>query len=75
MPSLFATYSKSFTIVCSSTSGFEYVANKLGISVNELQSYFDGPNKTFRDYKNKNWIIELGAYALKIIGQEKRLYK
>ena len=54
---------------------FEYVANKLGISVNELQSYFDGPNKTFRDYKNKNWIIELGAYALKIIGQEKRLYK
>ena len=54
---------------------FEYVSNKLGIGKDELQDYFDGPNKTFRDYKNKNWLIELGAHALTMMGQEKRLYK
>ena len=30
---------------------FEYIAKKLGITVDELQSYFDLPNKTFKDFK------------------------
>ncbi|EKE1149603.1 N-acetyl sugar amidotransferase, partial [Salmonella enterica] len=31
---------------------FEYVAHKLGITVDELQQLFDMPKKTYRDYKN-----------------------
>jgi hypothetical protein len=32
---------------------FEYVATKLGLSVQELQSLMDGENKTYRDYKSR----------------------
>jgi len=54
---------------------FEYVAQKLDITVQELQAIFDGENKTFRDYKNKrNW-IGLGAKILKGLGLEKRLFR
>src|SRR4030042_2134822 len=34
---------------------FEYVANKLGLSVNELQTIFEGENKACTDYKNKRF--------------------
>ena len=51
---------------------FEYVAHKLGLSVEELQELFDSPKKTYRDYKNKRWIISLGANILRFLGLEKR---
>lgn len=54
---------------------FEYVANKLGVSVKELQDIFDLENKTYRDYKNKRFLIGLGAKALTILGLEKRLFR
>ena len=54
---------------------FEYVANKLDLSVDELQDIFNGDNKTYRDYKNKKGIIDLGARAMTILGLEKRLFK
>jgi N-acetyl sugar amidotransferase len=54
---------------------FEYVANKLDISVNELQQIFEGENKTYRDYKNKKWIINLGTKAMMALGLEKRLIR
>ena len=54
---------------------FEYVANKLDLSVEELQTIFDGKNKTYRDYKNKRFLISLGARAMKILGLEKRLFR
>lgn len=54
---------------------FEYVANKLGISVIELQEIFDSENKTYRDYKNKRFLIGLGARAMTILGLEKRLFR
>lgn len=50
---------------------FEFVATKLGISVDELQSYMDAPNKTFRDYKNQESLYELGAKVFRTLGLEK----
>ena len=32
---------------------FKFVANKLGLSENELEEIFNGKNKTFRNYKQK----------------------
>jgi len=54
---------------------FDYVANKLGISRDELQSIFNGPNKTYRDYRNKRWLIKLGANVQRLLGLEKRLFR
>jgi hypothetical protein len=54
---------------------FEYVAHKLGLTVPELQAIFDAPNKTFHDYKNKRWLIGLGATMLSVFGNEKRLFR
>jgi N-acetyl sugar amidotransferase len=50
---------------------FEYVANKLNIPVNELQSYFDMPQKTFRDYKSQEAIYNIGAKVMRFLGLEK----
>jgi hypothetical protein len=54
---------------------FEYVANKLDLGVEELQAIFDGPNKTYRDYKNKRWLIGLGTTVLCRLGLEKRYFR
>lgn len=49
----------------------EYVATKLGISVAELQSFMDAPNKSYRDYKSQHNVFSLGARVLKGFGLEK----
>lgn len=54
---------------------FEYVAHKLDLTVPELQAIFDAPNKTFHDYRNKRWMIGLGAKVLSALGLEKRLFR
>lgn len=54
---------------------FEYVANKLGLTVKELQDIFEAPNKTFHDYKNKYKIIKLGSKVMRTLGLEKRLFR
>jgi N-acetyl sugar amidotransferase len=50
---------------------FEYVATKLGISVEELQGYMDAPNKTYKDYKSQESIYNIGATLLRMLGKEK----
>jgi hypothetical protein len=57
------------------TQEFEYVANKLDLTVAELQEIFEGENKTYRDYKNKRWAISLGANAMSMLGLERRLFR
>lgn len=52
---------------------FEYVANKLGISVEELQGYLDAPNKTYKDYKNQEAMFILGAKVMKWLGLEQAI--
>ena len=54
---------------------FEFVASKLDISTDELQYLFDGENKTYKDYKNKRFLIGIGARILQKLGLEKRLFK
>lgn len=57
------------------THEFEYVANKLDLSVFELREIFEGKNKTFRDYKNKKNLIGYGAKVMRVLGLERRLFR
>jgi hypothetical protein len=54
---------------------FEYVANKLDLTVSELQQIFEGKNKTYKDYKNKKWLIGFGAKVMTALGLENRLFR
>ena len=54
---------------------FEYVANKLDLTVGELQEIFEGKNQTYKDYKNKRWAIGVGANVMRWLGLEKRLFR
>lgn len=54
---------------------FEYVAHKLDLTVPELQAMFESPKKTFRDYRNKRWLIGFGAAVMRYLGLEKRYFR
>lgn len=54
---------------------FEYVAHKLDMTVDELQQIFEAPKKTYRDYRNKRWMIGLGTTVLRKLGLEKRHFR
>ena len=54
---------------------FEYVANKLGLTVAQLREIFAGKNKTCDDYRNKRWMIDLAGRVMTALGLERRLYK
>lgn len=50
---------------------FEYIATKLGISVDDLQGYMDAPNKTYKDYKSQDNVYNIGAKIMRLLGMEK----
>jgi hypothetical protein len=50
---------------------FEFIATKIGISAEELQTYMDAPNKTYKDYKSQESIYNIGAKAMRLMGLEK----
>ena len=50
----------------------EYVAKKLGISMEEFDHIIAGENKTPLDYKNTYWLIKLAVKACKLLGIESR---
>lgn len=52
---------------------FEFIATKLGITVAELQGYHAMPLKTYRDYKNIDWVFNLGAKVLQTLGIERNV--
>lgn len=54
---------------------FEYVANKLDLTNEELERIFNTPNLSYKSYRNKIGIIKLGAKLMKILGLEKRLFR
>lgn len=54
---------------------FDFVAHKLGLTVDELREIFQGENKTYRDYKNKRWLIGAGTGLLRRLGFEKRFFR
>ena len=49
---------------------FEYIATKLGVSVEDLQGYMDAPNKSYKDYKSQQSIYFLGAKVMRMLGLE-----
>lgn len=53
----------------------EFVADKLDFSLDEFTEIFHGTNKTFRDYKNKRWLIKMAANGMRSFGLEKRLFR
>lgn len=48
----------------------EFVANKLGITVGELNGYMRLPRRTYRDFRSQRQIYDLGAWAMKSLGME-----
>lgn len=54
---------------------FEYVATKLGWTVAEFREIFDGQNRTFRDYKNNYFLINLGVRISAMLGLENRVFR
>jgi len=49
---------------------FEYIANKLGITIKELQTYFESPNKTYKNYASQESIYKIGSGVFKLFGLE-----
>lgn len=54
---------------------FEYVATKLGISVEELQSYMNAPNKLINDYRSQQNLFHFGSKVMSALGLDKRMEK
>jgi N-acetyl sugar amidotransferase len=54
---------------------FEYIATKLGVSVQELKTIMQGENKSYKDYKNQMSIIELGTKVLRVLGIQKAIIR
>ncbi len=54
---------------------FEYVATKLGWTVAEFEEIFKGENKTFKDYKNKMFLITFGARVINLLGLDNRIFR
>lgn len=52
---------------------FKYIATKLGISAEELQSYMNAPNKSYKDYKNSENMFNIGAKIMKFLGLERSI--
>lgn len=48
----------------------EFVANKLGVTVDELSNYMNLPHKTYMDYKNQRQIYQYGARVMRVLGLE-----
>lgn len=54
---------------------FEYVANKLDISVDELRTIFEGDNKTFLDYKSKYKLVSFASKMMQKLGLDNRYFR
>jgi N-acetyl sugar amidotransferase len=54
---------------------FEYIATKLDLSVAELRALHDGPNKSYRDYKSRMPLIELGTRVMRAVGIQRAIIR
>ena len=52
---------------------FEYIANKLEISVDDLKLFLTQNNKTFRDYESNYRLINFFTKLLRLFRLEKRI--
>lgn len=49
----------------------DFVASKLNITTEELDSYLHMPKRTFRDYRSQQRVYNWGASALRLLGLER----
>lgn len=54
---------------------FEFVAKKLDLNVNELRKLMEGENKTYRDYKNNMFFINLGTRVLTLFNKNNQIIR
>lgn len=49
---------------------FEFIANKLSITSDQLKMYFNAPNKTYLEYANQETFYNFGAKVFRYLGKE-----
>ena len=54
---------------------FEFVAKKLSLTTESLQDLMDGENKTFKDYKNNMFAINIGTKILTLLSKNHQIFK
>jgi putative aminotransferase len=54
---------------------FDFVADKLSLSRCDLEEFQHLPLTTFDNYRNKRFLITLGARIFRLLGLEKRLFR
>lgn len=54
---------------------FEYIATKLGLTVDELRALHAGPNRSYRDYRNNMGLIDLGTTILRATGVQRAIIR
>lgn len=54
---------------------FEYIATKLGITVEDLKALETGPNKSYKDYENSMALIDLGTKVLRAVGVQRAIIR
>ena len=50
------------------------ICEDMGISVDEFKQMMSGENKTYEDYKNSAWLIELAVRVARFLGVEKEIF-
>jgi N-acetyl sugar amidotransferase len=54
---------------------FAYIATKLGFSSDEFNDIMNGRNKSYMDYKNSMFFIEMGMRIMRFFKKEKKLIR
>jgi N-acetyl sugar amidotransferase len=54
---------------------YDFIASKLRISVDELKQYHSMPIKTFKDYKNQEFLFTFGSRVTRLLGIDKNAKK
>jgi hypothetical protein len=54
---------------------FEYVATKLDLTVEQLREIMNGPNRSYRDYRNAMTFIDLGTRVMRALGLQRAVMR
>ena len=54
---------------------FQYISSKLDISVIDLQNLHNGSNKSWRDYKSRKFLIDIGTRVMRRLGLQRGIIR
>lgn len=54
---------------------FTQVAEMLGVTDEELTAYFEMPHKTYKDFKHQDYLFDIGARIMYLLGLDKLIRK